>query len=488
MTALVRTIVVVGAGFSGTTVAVNLLRLARREPLRVVLVDREPVAGGIAYRRRRFPYLLNVPAGWMSATSVEPSEFLAFAQRRMPDATAQDFLPRDLYGEYLEWTLSNAERASPPGVELHRVQDHAIAVERSPRTSLAHVHLAGGRTVAADAVVLALGNAPPAPLAGTEALLGSPRYIEDPWSAPQRFRVGESVLVVGTGLTMADIVVAGVQSANGPAVIHAISRHGLLPAAHTACRAVDGEGDIGPLLQAASHSMRRLLRTVRDLTDDLRQRGGDWREAMDIVRNVASVLWRRLSTPERRRFLRHARAYWDIHRHRLPESTLAALGGLRKRAKLHIHAGRLLGAEQVDEQIRVTWRVRGAKAATVLLVDRVINATGPDYNARRTRDPLLRSLLAQGVAVADPLGLGLVTGEFGSLLDTRGRAASHLYYVGPLLRANHWETTATRELRDHAERLAYHLVTPSGAWRADQAPRRPSPVSGQSGDDRSMAL
>jgi hypothetical protein len=38
------------------------------------------------------------------------------------------------------------------------------------------------------------------------------------------------------------------------------------------------------------------------------------------------------------------------------------------------------------------------------------------------------------------------------------RASEHLYYLGPLLRAAHWEATAATELRNHAEHLARHLV------------------------------
>ena len=82
-----------------------------------------------------------------------------------------------------------------------------------------------------------------------------------------------------------------------------------------------------------------------------------------------------------------------------------------------------------------------------LLVDRVVNCTGPDYDLRRTRQPLWRSLLAQGLACPDPLGVGLVTDEFGALTDASGHGAANLYYVGPMLRATHWETTAVPELR-----------------------------------------
>ena len=107
---LPRTIVIVGAGFSGAAVAINLLRLSYWRPARIVLVDRTPrMARGTAYAERSHPYLLNVPAGRMSMNSSDPLEFLRFAQQRLPDATADDFLPRSLYGDYLESVLFEAE-------------------------------------------------------------------------------------------------------------------------------------------------------------------------------------------------------------------------------------------------------------------------------------------------------------------------------------------------------------------------------------------
>ena len=107
--------------------------------------------------------------------------------------------------------------------------------------------------------------------------------------------------------------------------------------------------------------------------------------------------------------------------------------------------------------IKVTWRPRGAVSSETSRFDRVINCTGPDYDMRRARDPLLRNLALSGLAVPDALGLGFRTGRHGALIDAEGWPALHLYYVGPMLRAEHWEATGATELREHAERLAAHL-------------------------------
>lgn len=453
-----RTIVIVGAGFSGTVLAANLLRRSPAGLLRVVLLEREDIGRGIAYAEHEYPYLLNVPAGRMSARSSDPHDFLNFAKRRYPSASAEDFLPRRLYGEYLQELLTCAEALAPAGVRLERLTGTARHIEHTREVKPHRIVLCDGRTLHADEVVLAVGNPPPAHPPGTQALLGSPCYGENPWSAANPWRPGEVVLVVGTGLTMADAVLAGMASVDGRARIHALSRHGLIPCSQGFAPGLAAVAAQPRDLLRAGASTRRLFRAVREMCRDLERRGGNWQEAIACVRNLAPELWRRLPLRERRRFLRHARAYWDIHRHRLPPHTLAQLDELRRLRKLTVHAGRILGCERIGTQVRVSWRPRGERTTDTLLVDRIINCTGPDYDARRSHDPLLRSLVDQGMAVPDALGLGLRTAALGALVDARGRAQRTLYCIGPLLRADHWEATAVQELRGHAERLARHLA------------------------------
>jgi uncharacterized NAD(P)/FAD-binding protein YdhS len=454
-----RTIAIVGAGFSGTVVAINLLQQQSAEPVQVILVDRTPAGRGVAYADREYPYLLNVPAGRMSADAGDPLDFLNFVRARSPGVTAEDFLPRSLYGEYLQWRLREAESAADQGARLQRVSGTAVSLQYLNNGQRYGVQLADGRTLVADDVVLALGNPPSEGLPGSD-LLEASAYVADPWNAPLEFRSGERVLVVGTGLTMADVVIGGASAAGRDVQVYAISRHGLVPPSQTPLKHGHVQVETRRLLEAASFSTRALFRAVRDLVDDMARDGGDWREVINHIRNLAPQLWQRMPVRERQRFLRHLRPYWDIHRHRLPRQTLAEIDKLRHEQKLSVQAGRILHLERAAGQVRVTWRPRGTRAPATLLVDRVINCTGPNYDPRRSRDPLLASLLTQGLAVSDTLGLGLRTSAFGALLDAQGRCSRGLYYVGPMLRPDHWESTAVPELREHAARLASHLTSP----------------------------
>ena len=140
------------------------------------------------------------------------------------------------YGEYLESLLLAAEYGAPAGTVLQRLVGIAVAIERLHRGAGFRVHLADGRRVHADEVVLATGNPPPAPLPGHERLRGSARYVPDPWQAPPRFDPGESVLMVGTGLTMADVVLAGLPRERQP----------VQPARAVAARPPAGSADTVP--------------------------------------------------------------------------------------------------------------------------------------------------------------------------------------------------------------------------------------------------
>ena len=459
---MLRTIVVIGGGFSGTVLVARLLQVPPAGLTRLVLVERDGRPGrGVAYASRHHPYILNVPAGRMSASAADPLQFLRYAQRRRPSCAAEDFVPRAWYGEYLEELLRAAQLQAPQRIRLEVIEGAAVGVRRVDRASPLVVQIDHGAEIVADQVVLATGNPPPAHLPATRPLARHERYVHDPWAGPLGFRAGERLLLIGTGLTALDVALAAAAAGNRPSIVHCLSRRGLIPPRQTAFRPDAFRGDGESVLLGAAPSLRRIVRAVRILAEEAERAGGDWREAITFVRNLAPTLWQRLPESERRRFLRHVRVYWDVHRHRLPESTLEQVGKLRQSGWLQIHGGRIERIVPGEGTLSVHWKARGSGEPRLLEVDRVVNCTGPDYAPGRSSDPLIRGLLRDGLAVADALGLGLRTGPNGALVDADGWPGPHLYYLGPMLRADHWETTAALELRGHAERLAAHLAARS---------------------------
>lgn len=460
MAGLLRTVVIVGGGFSGTLVAANLLRRPPPGPTRLILIERaNEVARGAAYAERSFPYLLNVPASRMSANSAAPKEFLEFAQRRIPKVTGEDFLPRTLYGEYLSEVLLAAQLSAPGNIRLEIVHGSVVNLRRIERHLPLRVELEDGRRFTADDVVLALGNPKPASLAAARDVLSHPAYIADRWTVDLKFNRSQTVLLIGTGLTTADIINVAASDPQRLPTLHALSRHGLVPPRQTPFRPDAFKGDGNALLLAASTSLRRLVSSVRLLAQEAEQMGGDWREAITFVRNMAPTIWQRLPERDRVRFLRHVRAYWDIYRHRLPPELLQKIDTLRQSERLTIHAGHIKQFIPRDDRIEVIWRPRGSQQLRAQQFDRVINCTGPDYAIARSTEPLWSNLVQCGLCVPDTLGLGLRTGPHGAVIDADGWPGPHLFYVGPMLRADHWEATAAHELRGHAEKLAALLAT-----------------------------
>jgi uncharacterized NAD(P)/FAD-binding protein YdhS len=452
-------LVIIGAGFCGTVLAAKLLRRPPSVPTDVILVERGTDTGrGVAYAERPFPYLLNVPAARLSADAGDPLQFLRFARRRLPHTDGEDFLPRALYGDYLQEVLLLAERSAPAHVRLVRVFDEVRAVTRRAGAQPLAAEFADRPALLADRIILALGNPPSALPPWAAAIRHHPAYRHDPWAARQALSAQQCVLIVGNGLTMADVVASLSRDAARSPMIMTISRRGLLPQQQTVFRASAAHAAHETLLESA-HSIRLLLASVRRLAREAEDAGGDWREVVTLVRHWAPTLWRRLPEAERRRFVRHLQSHWDVHRHRMPPTLAEHIAALRAGGRLQVHAGRILAVMPAEgDRLQVSWRARGAGPTRRLSVDLMINATGADFALERSVDPLMRSLRTSGLVSPDALNLGLRTGDHGACVDAQGASSDTLFYLGPMLRADHWEATAATELRDHAERLAAHLA------------------------------
>ena len=452
--AMHQTIVIVGAGFCGTVLAANLLRSPGRKD--IVLVERGTSIGrGVAYASHEVPYVLNVPAGRLSVQPDDALHFLRYVRQFRPDADAEEFMPRSMFGDYLQEVLDEAETTAPSGVVLKRVFGEVTGIEQAVGEKPLRVQVRGHAPVAADRVVLALGNPPAAVQPWARGLLHHPGYIHDPWSIRQPLRAQHSVLIVGSGLTMVDVAFGLSREGGQMPQVRAISRHGLLPLGQTIFRPKSVKDDGEFLVSAVS--IRRVLAMSRALSARVEQTGGDWREVVTFIRHLAPDLWRRLPEKERRRFLRHVQCYWDVHRHRVPPSMAARIDHMRRSGRLSVDAGRIHELLPEGNELRVIWRRRGARENESFAVNAVINATGPDYALRRSADALVRSLRTAGMVSEDPLNLGLRTARHGACVAADGSASSHLFYLGPMLRADHWEATAVQELRAHAEQLARHL-------------------------------
>jgi len=351
-----------------------------------------------------------------------------------------------------------ADTAAQPRTEFELLHARVLQLRRNV-TGRFEVWLDDGRALAPDHVVLALGNAPPATPPELEPIVGTPFHVHDPWSLGHfTNRDVESVLLIGSGLTMIDAALRLAAIRPRLRHIHVLSRHGLLPNPQATEARPALEPPVEQVLAAARGSVRKIVRGLRHLMEENHAAGGDWREVIALARPRLPQVWQGLDATQRARFLRHVRAPWEVHRHRVPEGPLNAVRSLQRLGVLQVHAGRLLELTPDEDAIEVQWRPRGAHKSRAWLVDLVVNCTGPESRVERRSDPLIQSLLANGFLRRDAHGLGIDVASDGRVIGTSGAPVDHLHYIGPWLRARDWEATAVPELREHAAALARRLT------------------------------
>lgn len=443
-------VAIVGAGFSGASVAAQLMKRGKRAP-DVVLVGRDRKFGpGLAYGSEDSAHLLNVRASNMSALADQSDHFARWLAKRGHRDAATSFQSRKLYGRYLEDVLATAHGGFG-GPSLKRVRDDVEAARRDGDAWV--ITLSSGRKIEADRVVLALGNArarPPAVFESGGVLL------TDPWdrAALTAIPAGD-VLLLGAGLTMIDVALS-LAKRRKKGVIYALSRRGQAPRGHLA--------DPKPAPPAALDlplEISDALFVLRKEAEAAASRGEPWQYVIDRLRARTPEFWMRLSAEQQRRFLRHARVWWDVHRHRAAPEIAAQVKALRDEGRLKVLAGEIVSAAPGPRGVRLQHRGRGSLARHNMDVAAVVNCTGAASDIRNSNDPLMRQLVEEGIVRAPDNGLGIAMDTDGRVISADGSVQSALFALGPITQGAFWESTAVPEIRVRAAAIAAMLAPDS---------------------------
>lgn len=432
-------IAVVGCGFTGAAAAAALLR---RRPGRfnISLIDAAGSRGrGLAYGRARNGELLNVRAQDLSLLQDDRGDFaawlsetlLTFGSTRRPPDFGDVFVPRELFGQYVEDRLET-EIEKRPDVSVRYFVGDALRLQWLE--SGYQIDVARGRPVMCDGVVLATGYT-------ARSRFGLAPYLSE---LDQVARAARTIVIAGSGLTAVDVLLS-LRAAGSQAEIMMVSRRGLTPRPQlqTAPEAWAWEAGL-------AHTASELLANVRRACRDAHSAGQPWQSVIHGLRAHTCDFWRALPNVEQRRLLRHAGAFWAAHRHRLPADTHQRLGLELARPNTSLRAGAIISVEERDRfEISVRWR--GKQTVSRFSADLVFDCTGhkPDLST-----PLLSGLLHDGYARTDPHGIGLDVDAAGRVANIKGEYAQSLFALGPLGAGALLEITAAPDIARQAQAMA----------------------------------
>jgi uncharacterized NAD(P)/FAD-binding protein YdhS len=404
---------------------------------------------GVPYATKNVHHLLNVPAGNMSALAEVPHHFTDWLLMKGYDFGPSSFVPRTFYRDYILDTFNELMRHRSKGVNVQLLQAEAVDVDMQHKAVL----LKDGTRQYFDKLILATGTfaSPHLPLKDT-TYQQSPNYYHSAWEVniPDRLRGDESIFIIGTGLTMTDTLIS-LHNAGHKGKIHALSRHGLLPAVHKKCEVYPSFGK-----EMEGHNTALgMFKTVRKHL----QAGVEWRAVIDSLRPYNQRLWASLPDKEKQVFIKHLRHWWDAARHRMPASSADIIYPWLSEEKAVVMGGRIEEIALAEDGLfKIAYRKRYTRYMRHLEAEVIINCMGPATDYNRIQHVLVKNLLQKGLLITDPMCLGVQCAKDGALINSKGITSGCFYTIGAPAKGVLWETTAVPELRVQAMDLANKMI------------------------------
>ncbi|MBB3452536.1 putative NAD(P)/FAD-binding protein YdhS [Rhizobium sp. BK313] len=453
-------IAIIGGGVSGTAVAFHLMQYKPLQPGQLFIFEpRARLGAGLAYDTQDPAHRINVPAAKMSLLPddlehfqrwLEEGNVLAGDQTAVA-ANGSLFPRRGVFGRYVNTMVQ-------PFVDSGAVTHVAERAEDVQRLD-GHWVITGeaGRRVEADILVIATSHPspqPPQPL--QNALTGHPRFVADPTrpDALDAVRADDRVLVVGNGLTSADVIASlNLRGHKGP--ITAISRRGLRSRGHAPVK----QELFGDFVSHPSRTALDLLRHVRAAIREAEGEGRSWHAVIDQVRAQGQDLWRAMPINERRRVVRHLRPFWDVHRFRVAPQVEAVSEEAISAGRLEVLAASVASVKVKDGMIGCTLRLSRSGKSLDRQFDAVVVTTGPGHRGILDSQSWIGELADAGYLAIDDAGLGLACNTASLALGADGKAAPSLFISGPLARGTFGELMGLPEVVEHAVFVAEQVAS-----------------------------
>lgn len=449
MTTLIQDVVIVGGGLSGVLTAIHLAREAGA-PLKIAIIEPNAQLGrGLAYGNPEVEHPLNGPG---FKHGIYPEDLSHFHEWYMEqaldkqdpearDASGYHFPKRYDFGSYLNAEIRNHIAQNPSGSNIDHIADRAIDVIE--KDGLFRISLQGGGTIFARVLVAAAtpGEANVPAVLSSLSKTGT-AFLPEPWDTDRLRRIPKTadVLILGMAQTASDVA-ANLLKYGHSGAITLLSRRGKRPRkrpaldansyAHAGTAQPDRHAQfIGPdgALKPASRILQELRRQARIAAES----GESWVPIMERLRDLITDHWNTLPLVEKKRFFRHGRTWYDVHRFRLPPQIEGRVEEAEGSGQVSFISATILEVAPHGSRLDFQLRKRGEKDAITRTFDVAINCTGLEDRLGRTDNPFLTALIARGYTAQHATGSGFDVDICGNSIDAKGHIHRSLFIVGPL--------------------------------------------------------
>ena len=377
------------------------------------------------------------------------------------------------------------------GIEVKFVRDEVIRLEGNLVDGYRAVGRSG-RTEKGSRVVLAAGNPPPQ-LPPNVKVSPSGTWRVNYYNGATEFtrwiRPHEPVMVLGTGPSGIDVARHLIEQEGHQAPIYLVSRTGTLSAVQLASPApkelVDEIRDTLEYLKRGQVTRLDLLRhffepvfeaydpnfqlellgatppdALADLVAKIEQAARNeprWRLAVDAFGSLSPEIWRALDEYAKVEFIENkplVRAYYT-NRHAMQPATARWLAGVMKTGQVRVGSvGQ--GVIQVGDHGVATPVTLLPGGAVEVNAEHLVVATGPQYELSKSRNPLIRQLLDEGLAETYQIGQREIGGFRTQGLEVVGMPG--VFAMGALVRGEDYAVHSFPALARHAKIIADALL------------------------------
>ena len=461
------------------------------------------IGAGLAYQLDGPSNLLNTRAAAMSPIHSKPDHFIKWLRANedkweafFPQVVISDevFLPRGLFGLYLENIFQDAKQALHAlGIPVHHVRSMVTGMVVMNSGYLLRTC---DERFFADNVVLALGNLQSS---DWKHLLLEPGFFTSPYPCStlvKNVHDLQSVCVLGSGLSAIDAVVALADAGHQGKLIMA-SRGGRLPSvrgnqsARCSSRTFTRE-NIRALIKR-SHYHLSLAQVYQLLVDEVFQLQGFkvdidsilhkdagphhyldievrdakgqervWQSVLYSLNESIDLIWHYLDDVDKARFEAEFKSQWLAYRVSFPMQNAIKLQTLIHNDQLAVFGG-----------VRRTWRDRSSSQfatcindprrsfRATIYSDVLINSAVFTTDVTRCSSALVRQMLDSGLAAAHPFGGIDVNFHTNELRTCTGALLPGVYALGALTSGTHFWTNAMNVNARLASNIVRLLVQPA---------------------------